>query len=622
MEANRNQQTRSITGKEMKAPFSLDATHLRTITDSVPQLIWENNPQGEAIYFNKRWFEFSGLSYEDSLGAGWVVMAHPDDDNAVYKWRKALESGQLFESEVRLRKHDGQYIWHLLRNTPLQGEDDEIVGWFGTATDIHEQKRTASLFSETSEKLRAIFEAAIDFAIITLDRNGYIIDWNSGAEKMFGYSRDEAIGQYVNLIFTPEDIKAGIPQIEMDKANKTGKAMDERWHLRKDQTRFFMSGVLKSIYHSSINGYVKVAREITDRKLAEEALFLSEQHKSLAVQSAQMGEWNYNLSDDVIDGDEQSNILFGLKSPGSKLSLDEICKVIHSEDRAVVQQSLQTALNGLNIFHSEFRVRDPDVKTTKWVSVYGRVVAHFDEKPSKLIGVIYDITTRKLHEKQKDDFISIASHELKSPVTSIKAYSEILQDAFEEIGDTEHAILVKKLNTQVDKLVKLIYNLLDASNLSELSLKLKPQPVDINQLIVEHLSGFELNGAVPRIKFKPASVPITYADPERISQVLGNLITNALKYSASDKEVLIFTEDMLEAVKVTVQDFGMGIPADAQPYIFDRYFRVYDENLTYSQGLGLGLYISAEIIRQHFGTIGVESTPGKGSTFYFTLPYS
>jgi signal transduction histidine kinase len=151
---------------------------------------------------------------------------------------------------------------------------------------------------------------------------------------------------------------------------------------------------------------------------------------------------------------------------------------------------------------------------------------------------------------------------------------------------------------------------------------LKPQPLDINRLILEQLSGFESNGAFQRIKFEPAAVPITHADPERIGQVLENLITNALKYSASDKEVHIRTEDMLEAVKVTVQDFGSGVPVDAQPYIFDRYFRVYDESLTYSQGLGLGLYISAEIIRQHFGTIGVESTPGKGSTFYFTLPYT
>ena len=85
------------------------------LTDSVPQLIWENNPSGEAIYFNKRWFEFSGLSYEDSLGAGWVMMAHPDDDKAIVKWRQSLNDKILFESEVRLRRYDGEYIWHLLR---------------------------------------------------------------------------------------------------------------------------------------------------------------------------------------------------------------------------------------------------------------------------------------------------------------------------------------------------------------------------------------------------------------------------------------------------------------------------------------------------------------------------
>ena len=383
-----------------------------------------------------------------------------------------------------------------------------------------------------------------------------------------------------------------------------------------------MSGVLKPIYHSSINGYVKVAREITDRKLAEEALFLSEQHKSLAVQSAQMGEWDYHVPENIIEGDEQSSHLMGFKSREKKPGLEDMFQRIHSEDLPMVKKSLTTALTGLNIFHSEFRVHLPDINEPRWVSVYGRVVAHVDEKPSRLIGVIYDITTRKLLEKQKDDFISIASHELKSPVTSIKAYSELLQDAFDEQGETDNSNLVRKLNTQVDRLIRLIYSLLDASNLSGLSMKLKPEPVDLNRLITDQLAGFEAGGAGHRFNFKPGHVSTVHADPERIGQVIVNLVTNALKYSDADQEIIIRTEDALEAAKITVQDFGVGIPPEAQAYIFDRYFRVQDEGIEFSQGLGLGLYISAEIIRQHFGTIGVTSTPGKGSEFYFTLPYS
>ena len=229
---------------------------------------------------------------------------------------------------------------------------------------------------------------------------------------------------------------------------------------------------------------------------------------------------------------------------------------------------------------------------------------------------------RKLLEKQKDDFISIASHELKSPVTSIKAYSELLDDVFRESGDSNNALLVKKLNAQVDRMVKLIYNLLDSSTISQLKMKLNPEPVDINVLIEECLSGFELSASRDRLTFLPDKIPLLQADPHRIRQVIENLVSNALKYSPTDKQVIISTKDNLDSALVSVQDFGNGVPEEMQSLIFERYYRVHDEKLESSQGLGLGLYISSEIIRHHFGTISVDSTVGEGSTFHFTLPYT
>lgn len=594
----------------------------KTLTDMVPQLIWENEPDGTAVYFNSRWFEYSGLTFQQSYGRGWIAMAHPTQEDAVNKWKAALDAGEQFESEVMLKRHDGQYLWHLLRNIPMKSDDEHIVRWFGTATDIHRQKNTEKMLEETSGRLRAIMETASDFAVITLDKNGYIVDMNAGAEKLFGYQRIEAIGQSGDLFFTPEDRYARIHQQEMEAAVSTGRARDERWHLRKDGSRFFVSGVMTPIEHSLISGFVKIARDITDRKLAEEALFVSEQRKSLAVQSAEMGEWQYDVTNGLINGSMQACRLLGTRHNPGGCNIVSFRKYIHEDDIGIVETQLNNALQGTYIFSAEFRIRKKEENTIIWVNAYGRIISHEEELPVRMIGVIYDITNRKLLEKQKDDFINVASHELRSPVTSIKAYCELLADSFSDNDTDPNARLVQKLNVQVERLVKLIYNLLDSSTLTELNMKLVPEPLDINLLIKERMADVLFTSGRSRIRFEESQVPIIHADAERLGQVIINLLSNALKYSADDTEVLIRTEDQLDGVMVTVQDKGVGIPVEAQTQLFERYYRVRDQKILHNHGLGLGLYISAEIVKHHHGSIGVSSMPGEGSTFYFKLPYA
>lgn len=475
---------------------------------------------------------------------------------------------------------------------------------------------------EQSVLLRTILESARDFAIITLDTKGNVVDWNSGAELMFGYTREEVLGKYCAVLFTDEDKKGGIPQAEMDIAIKTGHSLDERWHLRKDGTRFFMSGVLTPMITGPIKGFVKIARNITDRKLAEEALTLTEQKKSLAIQSAEMGEWLLDVPAAIFEGNEQCSRILGLEPVRQKLSVTEGYNFIHPDDRAAVMEKMSIALRGLNIFHCECRVVADGEGFYRWISCYGRVISHQNDEPVKMIGVMYDITSRKMLEKQKDDFISIASHELRSPVTSIKAYTEILQDNLAKVGDNHNSELARKLGGQVDRLVKLIYNLLDYSNLSEVKMRLYPEEFDINELISETINNFQANNLKHTLTWLPAPVAQIHADRDRIRQVVDNLVSNAIKYSPEGTEVIIKTRDLLDAVEVSVQDFGSGIPAEAQPQIFERYFRVSNPVHQKQQGLGLGLYISSEIVRNHLGSIRVESVPGEGSTFIFSLPYT
>lgn len=227
-------------------------------------------------------------------------------------------------------------------------------------------------------------------------------------------------------------------------------------------------------------------------------------------------------------------------------------------------------------------------------------------------------TGRENTVRQSNEFIAIASHELKTPVTSIKVYGEVLRERLEKIKDNENAELVNKLNNQVERLSNLIADLLDATNIEEGQLPLKLTVFDINELISErveeakHLSKdhvFIVNLDKPQ--------PVN-ADRKRIGQVLTNLLSNAAKYSPAGSEITITARITKNGITVSVQDNGIGIPANMRNNVFDRFFRI--SNTQTYPGMGLGLYISAGIIERHGGTISVESIEGKGSTFYFTLP--
>lgn len=232
-----------------------------------------------------------------------------------------------------------------------------------------------------------------------------------------------------------------------------------------------------------------------------------------------------------------------------------------------------------------------------------------------------DVTVRKMQEQQKDEFISVASHELKTPVTSIKLYSQLMLDHLEHSGDEVAALMIKNMNNQVDRLIDLIRTLLDTTKLAAGELLLTIEPIDINTLIEEQLETLALFSPQHYFTFKAGQIDEVYADRKLIGQVFTNLISNAFKYSPKGGEIIIATTQTDDGMKVSVQDFGIGIPLEVKDKIFERYFRVNDPLVATTSGIGLGLYITAGIVRQHGGSISLVSEEGSGSTFAFALPY-
>lgn len=223
--------------------------------------------------------------------------------------------------------------------------------------------------------------------------------------------------------------------------------------------------------------------------------------------------------------------------------------------------------------------------------------------------------------KQKDEFIGVASHELKTPVTSMKAYAELVQDMLGQAGLGLENDIMKRLNAQIDRLTLLINDLLDTTKISEGKLNFRFEPADINELLTERIEEIRMT-TTRKIDLHLQQLPLVNADKDRIGQVIINLLTNAIKYSPQGSVVTINTSCLANGIKVSVQDAGYGIAEEELLKIFDRFYRVTADHLDTYPGMGLGLYISAQIIERHGGTLEVKSTPGKGSIFFFTLPYA
>jgi len=231
-----------------------------------------------------------------------------------------------------------------------------------------------------------------------------------------------------------------------------------------------------------------------------------------------------------------------------------------------------------------------------------------------------EIARRKELEKRKDEFISMASHELKTPVTSLKGFLNLLQRRLTAQGNEKELYFLARMDAQVDRLTKLINDLLDISKMETGHLSYREECFDMDALAQEIVENAQGTTHTHRLLLESHVQTEVFGDRDRIGQVLINLLNNAIKYSPQADEVLVRVARDQDRVLVDVQDFGIGIAREHQQRIFERFYQVTDPAEKTYPGLGIGLYISCEIVRRHGGQLWVESKKGEGSTFHFALP--
>lgn len=227
---------------------------------------------------------------------------------------------------------------------------------------------------------------------------------------------------------------------------------------------------------------------------------------------------------------------------------------------------------------------------------------------------------RRAFEQRKDEFISMASHELKTPLTIMQAYTELLHRKYTQQSNQEALLYLSKMASQIAGLSRLIADMLDVSRIQAGKIALAEEAVDVDMLVREIVEYLQLTTAQHQIGIEGEVQCVIAGDKERLGQVLINLITNAMKYSPHAKRIIVHLTHAQETLIVGVQDFGIGIPKGQQQKVFERFYRVKsDQNRTYP-GLGIGLYIAHQIIERHAGKMWVESVEGQGSSFFFSLP--
>jgi two-component system CheB/CheR fusion protein len=360
-------------------------------------------------------------------------------------------------------------------------------------------------------------------------------------------------------------------------------------------------------------------QDISSRKQNEEELRENEEKFRMLVQ---------NSSDIITVFDQDATIkyespaienILGYKSEervGRNINMDPI---VHADDRQLKINLLKAAVeNPQQNIYGEFRLRHKNGSYRTIEAIFRSFLD--DKRINGIIANYRDITDRKILEQQKDEFIGIASHELKTPVTSIKAYTQMLQDVFEKANDKHSAEMLEKMNHQVDRLTTLIVDLLDFTRIEGGKLKFKEEQFDLNDLIAEKVEEMQRTTKRHKIEKKLDKSVEMYGDRDRSAQVLTNLLNNAIKYSPQSDKIIVSSKLRKDKVTICVQDFGIGIEKELTTRVFDRFFRVTEPLMNTFPGLGLGLYIAAEIVKKQGGEIWMTSQKGKGSKFCYAVP--
>jgi PAS domain S-box-containing protein len=513
---------------------------------------------------------------------------------------------------------------------------------------------------------RELVENIKDYAVFLLDANGCVVTWNPGAQRIKGYTADEIVGKHFSIFYPEEERLRGKPARALKIATERGRWEEDSWRIRKDGTRFWANVVITPLTEpdGTLRGFAKVTRDLSEWKRMEDervslAAVTEEALAHLGVDdllTALLDRISDALAVDTVAVlllDDSEKVLVARAAKGleeeveqgvripvgrgfaGKIALDARPVVLNDVDHAdvlnpILREKRIKSLMGvplvvegrvIGVVHvgslhpREFA--EPDVHFLQIVADRVALAIEHARLYDEARRARADANTAEAAVRMRDEFLSVAAHELKTPMTSAKMGVQLLKRSLERVELTSaQQRSLDTVDRQITKLGRLVVQLLDTVRLQAGSLTLQLEDVDIAALVREAVEEARALSARHEIVVEaPESLHATI-DPLRIEQVLLNLLDNAVKFMPDGGRIDVKVRKAMTTVVLSVRDRGLGVSAEHRPRLFDRFYQAHPDR----SGMGLGLYIARQIVERHGGTIYAESPPDGGARFVISLP--
>ena len=620
------------------------------ITAPATILLAPDVPDFTIIYANPAYHQATLTSPEDIVGLGFLEAfpESPEDlegDNVdvlrtsltkCISTRKRVElPGKRYDIPIRgTDKFETKY-WQA-SNNPVFDERGEIAYISHVTVEItgaYDLAKNERIAREVTEAKRRDLHSLLmeaPAAITILDGPDFIYEFQNAMHRLIFPDR-ELLGKSLTDAF-PElrdsyilPILKGVfekGETYVQKEVRISPTLQENGPLKD----VFWNFIYKPRYNSSneIDGIVVFGYDVTGHVTSRQKVEESEKRLQTIFETMAEGVGIVSRNGEIIYANPMAEKLLGLNKETilQRSHYDARWQNLRIDGTPLPGEEHPVSISmetGEAVFDQEIGVQPPDAEPF-FISINAAPLKDEHGKVTGAIGTFMDVTQRRKTSRLKDEFISTVSHELKTPVTSIKAYLQILVRSLSGYDNANTLHFLDRLGVQVNRLESLIRDFLDITRIDSGKLILKATEFDMNIVLTELINDLQLLTPTHKLLITEYESLIVSADQNRVVQVLTNLITNAVKYSPGAEEVLITLRKEKTNMICSVRDFGIGIPQSQQKLVFDRFHQAGNADKGAGLSLGLGLYISKEIVEKGGGKIWLESVPGEGSTFSFSLP--
>ncbi|MFY0572406.1 PAS domain S-box protein [Archangium lansingense] len=519
----------------------------------------------------------------------------------------------------------GVAVWTVLLAVPFLVHRTLRVRQLSFA--LEERRRLHGVLERSERRLREVLETSLD-AVVAVDCYQRITEWNVQAERLLGWTKEEAVGRPAFEVLLGPELQQLLARWEVvaprQRSCATVQRRDGELLPVELSTTIVQSGGM-------LVRYLFLA-DITERQRSEEerTRLLSQ----LQQRSAELQATIDNMVDSVVVSDTSGRITFVNKagrqffgevgSAGLQLSNSylELFGVRLGADRVprVEEMPLQRALRGNVVVDADLSFPSPERRRTLHLRANAAPIRDEHGRITGAVSVARDVTDMIELDHLKDEFVRVAAHELKTPVAIMNSYAQLALKS--EPKPTTYRKMLDAINRGADRIDRIVRELLDVSQLHLGRLELTEEPLDLRELAEETVANMAAQSTQHHLWVKPGEPIIIRGDRTRLRQVLVVLLDNAVRYSPSGGRVEVRLERHAHEVEVGVSDEGIGIPVERQARLFERFYRAHSGTSHDRGGMGVGLYISREIIFHHGGSMRVSSEEGKGSTFCFSVPYA